>query len=122
VARKQAAETTREAAAAQPAAQGLLDRIVEEGRLGRDDEGKKRGRDLVSRFVSQVLEGHMTVSPDLEVMINQRISQINHLLSIQLNEILHHPKFQQLEGTWRGIRYLMEQSETGTNQIGRAHV
>jgi type VI secretion system protein ImpC len=115
MAKKQATEVTKEAAAAQPATQSLLDRIVEDGRLGRDEESKRRGRDLVSRFVSQILEGNMTVSPDLEAMINQRISQINHLLSLQLNEILHHPKFQQLEATWRGIRYLMEQSETGTH-------
>lgn len=93
----------------------VLDRIVEEGRLGRDDEGKRRGRDLVGEFVNQVLEGQMTVAPDLEAMIIQRVAQIDHLLSLQLNEILHHPKFQRLEATWRGIRYLLEQSETSTN-------
>jgi type VI secretion system protein ImpC len=114
VAKRQASET-KEAAAAAPATEvSLLDRIVAEGRLGRDEESRTRGRDLISEFVNQVLEGQMTVSRDLEAMINQRISQINHLLSLQLNEIMHHPKFQQLEGTWRGIRYLMEQSETGT--------
>jgi type VI secretion system protein ImpC len=29
-----------------------------------------------------------------------------------LNEILHHPAFQKLEGSWRGIKYMMDQSET----------
>jgi type VI secretion system protein ImpC len=29
-----------------------------------------------------------------------------------VNEILHHPSFQKLEGTWRGIKYLLDQSET----------
>jgi len=91
----------------------LLDQIVEEGRLGRDDESRQRGRGLVSEFVNQVLEGELTVSPDLEAMINARVARIDHLLSLQLNEILHHPKFQALEATWRGIRYLIEQSETG---------
>jgi type VI secretion system protein ImpC len=27
---------------------------------------------------------------------------------------MHHPDFQKLEGTWRGVKYLMDQSETGT--------
>jgi type VI secretion system protein ImpC len=27
---------------------------------------------------------------------------------------MHHPSFQKLEGTWRGVKYLMDQSETGT--------
>ena len=54
----------------------------------------------------------MKVSADAEAMINARIAQIDHLLSIQLNEILHHAAFQKLEGTWRGLKYLMDQSET----------
>ena len=47
-------------------------------------------------------------------MINARIAQIDHLLSLQINEILHHPEFQKLEATWRGLKYLLSQSETGT--------
>ncbi len=96
-------------------APGLLDQIVEQGRLARDEAQRKWGKSLISEFVNQILQGEMTVSPDLEAMINQRIAQIDHLLSLQLNAILHHPQFQQLESTWRGLRYLMEQSETGVN-------
>ncbi len=88
---------------------GLLDQIVEEGRI---TTTKERGKDLVKEFVHQVLEGSMTVSRDAEAMINARIAQIDHLLSIQLNEILHHPSFQKLEGTWRGLKYLMDSTET----------
>jgi type VI secretion system protein ImpC len=99
---------------AAPAA-NLLDQIVEQGRLAKDESGRQRGRDLVGQFVKQVLDGQMTVSRDIESAIESRIAQIDHLLSIQLNEVLHHPKFQQLEATWRGIRYLMENSETGVN-------
>ena len=54
----------------------------------------------------------MTVSTDTEAMINARIAQIDHLISMQLNEVLHHPSFQKLEGTWRGLKYLLDQSET----------
>jgi type VI secretion system protein ImpC len=93
---------------------GLLDQIVEEGRLAKDPAARERGKDLVKEFVSQVLGGAMTVSRDTEAMINARIAQIDHLLSLQLNEILHHPQFQKLEATWRGLKYLLDQSETGT--------
>jgi len=47
--------------------------------------------------VSQVLQGEMTVSRDTESMINARIAQIDHLLSIQLNEVMHHLIFR----SWR---------------------
>ncbi len=106
--------------AAQPQAQGaeveergLLDQIVEEGRFGIEPASKERGKNLVKEFVAQVLEGSMTIARDAEMMINSRIAQIDHLISIQLNEIMHHPSFQKLEGTWRGVKYLMDQSETG---------
>src|SRR6201987_4525066 len=91
---------------------GLLDQIVEQGRLGKDPAARERGKSLVKEFVSQVLQGEMTVSRDTESMINARIAQIDHLLSIQLNEILHHPTFQKLEGSWRGLKYMLDQSET----------
>lgn len=102
------------APAEQKVERGLLDQIVEEGRFGREPASLARGRDLVKEFVAQVLEGAMTVSRDAEAMINARIAQIDHLLSIQLNEILHHPQFQKLEGSWRGLKYLLDHSETSS--------
>jgi len=91
---------------------GLLDQIVEQGRVGTDTASKERGKSLVKEFVQQVLQGQMTISRDTEAMINARIAQIDHLISIQLNEIMHHPSFQKLEGSWRGLKYMMDQSET----------
>src|ERR1022692_1723139 len=91
----------------------LLDQIVEEGRFGVEPASRERGKNLVKEFVAQVLDGSMTIARDAEMMINARIAQIDHLLSLQLNEILHHPQFQKLEGSWRGLKYLMDNSETG---------
>src|SRR5256885_4559435 len=91
----------------------LLDKIVEEGRLGRDTAARERGKDLVKNFVSEILKGTVTIADDTEAMINARIAQIDALLSAQLNEVLHHPDFQKLEATWRGLKYLLDNSETG---------
>jgi len=91
----------------------LLDQIVEQGRFGVESASRERGKNLVKEFVNQVLDGSMTIARDAEMMINARIAQIDHLLSLQLNEILHHPSFQKLEGSWRGLKYLMDNSETG---------
>ncbi|HXF27939.1 MAG TPA: type VI secretion system contractile sheath large subunit [Bryobacteraceae bacterium] len=101
------------AAATETTQLGLLDQIVEDGRFGKDAAAKERGKDLVKQFVSEVLEGQITVGRDTEAMINARIAQIDHLLSLQLNEVLHAPEFQKLEATWRGLQYLLKQSETG---------
>ena len=92
----------------------LLDDIVEQGRFGADVQTRERGKSLVKEFIAQILEGEMTVSPDTESMINARIGQIDHLISLQLNEIMHAPEFQKLEGSWRGLKYLLSNSETST--------
>lgn len=90
----------------------LLDQIVEEGRFGAAPAAQERGRGLVKQFVSQILEGNIAVSEDTESMLNARIAQIDRLVSIQLNEVMHAPEFQKLESTWRGLHYLLAQSET----------
>jgi len=100
------------AATEQVAEQGLLDQIVEQGRVGTDAATRERGNSLVKEFINQVLEGQVTISKDTEAMINARVAQIDHLVSIQLNEILHNAQFQKLEGSWRGLKYLLSQSET----------
>src|SRR5277367_828915 len=96
----------------QQAEQNLLDQIVAQGRFNRDSATLERGRDMVKEFVNQVLQGHMTLTRDAEATIQARIAQIDRLISLQLNEVLHYPAFQKLEGTWRGIKYLIDQSET----------
>ncbi|HZD47937.1 MAG TPA: type VI secretion system contractile sheath large subunit [Silvibacterium sp.] len=96
----------------QVAEQNLLDQIVAQGRFTRDAATLERGRDMVKEFVNQVLQGQMTLTRDAEATIQARIAQIDRLISLQLNEILHYPAFQKLEGTWRGIKYLIDQSET----------
>jgi type VI secretion system protein ImpC len=92
----------------------LLDQIVDQGRFGKEQSARERGRDMVKEFVAQVLEGEMKLSRDADATINSRVAQIDHLISLQLNEILHHPAFQKLEASWRGIKYMMDQSETSS--------
>src|SRR3954466_7264755 len=88
----------------QPGEASLLDQIIEDGRVGgKDAAAKERGKDMVKQFVSEVLAGSITMTRDTEAMINARIAQIDHLISLQLNEVMHHAEFQRLEGSWRGL-------------------
>ncbi len=83
-----AEETTQEA--------GLLDQIISDGRLARDESQKTWAKDLLGEFVSQIMEGEITISKDTEAMINARISEIDKLISDQLNEVMHKEEFQKL--------------------------
>lgn len=102
------------AAMAETTEASLLDTIIAKGRLARDDSQKERARDLVGEFVHQILDEGMTISHDTMAMIQAQIARIDELISAQLNEILHYPDFQKLEASWRGLHYLVMNTETGT--------
>jgi type VI secretion system protein ImpC len=92
----------------------LLDKIIVEGKMARDESQQARAKDLIGEFVTQVLDEGMTVSKDTVAAINTRIAQIDELLSKQLNEVMHHGDFQKLESTWRGMSYFVFNTETST--------
>src|SRR5215470_9789891 len=47
--------------------------------------------------------------------LDRDIAWLDALLTEQVNEVLHHPRLQRLESSWRGIQYLVFQSEGGEN-------
>ena len=93
---------------------GLLDQIINQGRIGRDEEQREQSRRQIATLVDEVMKGEITVSKDLEATINARIADIDALLSKQLNTIMHAKEFQKLEGSWRGLHHLVYQTETST--------
>jgi len=93
---------------------GLLDQILTEGRMARDDFQKERAKDMIGEFVSQVMAGELTISKNMDVTINARIAEIDRLITTQMNEIMHNEEFQKLEGSWRGLNLLVKESETNT--------
>ena len=92
----------------------LLARILDEGRLARDENQAEQAKDMIAEFVQQVMQGQMVVSKDMEATINARIAAIDKLVSLQLNEIMHAEDFQKLEASWRGLNHLVMNSETST--------
>lgn len=100
---------------AKPEAQSILDRIVEEGRIGQSPEERVSGKIWLKDLVQDVMTGQMTVSKDTEAMINTRIAELDSLISRQLNEVLHAAPFQKLEGSWRGLHYFVQQTETSSS-------
>ena len=92
----------------------LLDQILDNVSSSPDPNRRAAARDMVADFAKQVLDGAMVYSRDTESMVKARIAQLDALISAQLNEVMHAAEFQKLEGTWRGLKHLVDQSETGT--------
>src|SRR5579859_587863 len=89
----------------------LLDMVVSATRQTEPD----RAQELVRTLVEQVNRGTVSFDRNLPRTIERAIALLDQLLSSQLNEVIHHPAFLKLEGSWRGLHYLVMNSETGTN-------
>lgn len=98
----------------QTATLGLLDKIIQDGRMALDDSQKDHAKDLLGEFATQVLDEGMKIDKDTVAMINHRIDEIDKLISTQLNQIMHHEEVQALEASWRGLNYLVMNTETST--------
>jgi type VI secretion system protein ImpC len=101
-----------EASAVTQQEESFLEQVIAETRIGRDEQQREQSRKQIATLVEEVMKGTVTVSKDLEAMIGARIAEIDGLLSRQLNEVMHAPEFQKLEASWRGLHYLVHQSET----------
>lgn len=90
-----------------------LDQATKRMKVNEDPASRQRGLDAISQFIQSAMQPGQTLHKDVETNIKVWINAIDQKLSTQLNEIMHHESYQKLEGTWRGLHYLVSQSETG---------
>ena len=98
-----------DAAEAQTAEAGILDLAIQHTPQTPPD----RAKELIETLAQQALDGTVTFDKNVAHTIERGIAGIDMAISKQLSAILHHPKFQKLEGTWRGMHHLVMNSETG---------
>jgi type VI secretion system protein ImpC len=66
----------------------------------------------VRTLAEQALSGVSLTSSDAVTNIKAIIAELDQKLSDQVNEIIHQEQFQELESAWRGLHYLVNNSET----------
>lgn len=94
----------------------LLDSIIEKGKLARDPSQVENAKKMIAEFVNQVAAAAKgDVGDDVYSFIVSCISGIDSKISLQMDEIVHHPDFQKFEGSWRGLFKLVMATETGEN-------
>ncbi|MFN7710413.1 MAG: type VI secretion system contractile sheath large subunit [Holosporales bacterium] len=84
--------------------------IVKDTNLVRDASQAEYATALVNEFLTNVAGG-ASVPNDAIAAVSQRIAQLDAVINAQLNEILHHPAFLKLEGSWRGLNYLLSSTD-----------
>ncbi|MBP1853445.1 type VI secretion system contractile sheath large subunit [Rhizobium halophytocola] len=74
-----------------------------------------RAHNLLRTLTDQALKGTVKYDRNLTVTINNAIDELDRTISRQLAAIMQAPEFTKLEGTWRGLHYLVKNSETSAN-------
>jgi type VI secretion system protein ImpC len=104
-----------EAAAGVATAEGSdFTKLLQEKGGWSTDGARKEVEDGVATLARYALENSGLVSDDVINTANAIIAEIDRKLSEQVNLILHHADFQQLEGSWRGLKYLIDNTEIST--------
>ena len=78
----------------------------------RSDERKTAVESAVRTLASQALASTNLISGDAVQAIEAIIAQIDKKLTEQVNHIIHHEDFKALEGSWRGLKHLVFNTET----------
>src|SRR3954462_6147689 len=76
------------------------------------DEAKEAVERAVRTLAEQALSQTKLISTDVVKSIEAIIAQLDKKLTEQINLILHNEEFQKLEGAWRGLHYLVNNTET----------
>jgi len=76
------------------------------------DSAKKEIESAVRTLAQQALASSKLISTDVVETINAMIAEIDRTMSKQINLIMHASEFQTLESAWRGLHYLVTNSET----------
>src|SRR5215831_7447488 len=105
------AEAKLKEAVAEPTAasveSGELDALLQKEFRPKTDEAKEAVERAVRTLAAQALAQTQLIGADVVQSITAMIAEIDHKLSEQINQILHHADYQRLEGAWRGLHYLV---------------
>ena len=74
----------------------------------------ERVEELMRALAESALDGTVAYDKNLTVTFKKAIDALDTMMSRQLAAIMHAPKFQKLEGSWRGLHYMVMNTETGS--------
>jgi len=98
---------------AQAGASGSTGESLLESAIGATKQTERsEAEGLLRALTTEAMKGSLKWEKSVTVSINKAIKAIDAAVSKQLAAVMHNPRFQQLEGSWRGLNYLVMNSET----------
>ena len=93
----------------------LLDSIISETKLTQEDDTYSVIKDGVGALIQEMLKSEDQTEKVNKSVVDRMIAEIDEKLSIQVDEILHNAKFQEIESRWRSLYMLVEQTDFRQN-------
>jgi len=78
----------------------------------KSDRAKDAVENSVKTLAEFVLQDTAVISDDAVASIQSIVAEIDKKLTEQVNQILHQDEFQKLEGAWRGLHHMVNNTET----------
>jgi len=91
---------------------GAFSDLLKQSFKPRNERAASEVENAVATLMEQALEDTSLVKEDILDTIEEMIARLDEKLSDQMNEVIHAPEFQQIESAWRGLHYLVYNTET----------
>ncbi len=89
-----------------------FDKLLNQEFKPKSEEAGSAVKTAVKTLVQQALENASLISDNSVKTIEGMIAELDKKLSAQMNEIIHHQDFENMEGAWRGLDYLVSNTQT----------
>ncbi len=104
---QQGAETTAEGS--------LLDEIVEATKLKPSDEAYSVTKAGLQAFLEEMVKPERQGAKVSGNLVDDMLAQIDQKLSAQMDTVIHNKEFQQLESSWRSMKFLVDRTDFREN-------
>lgn len=81
----------------------------------RTNEAAEAVQNAVETLLTYARRSRVVVREDVAQTIEQLVAELDKKISEQLTLVLHNKRFQSLEGAWRGLHYLVSNTDTSEN-------
>jgi type VI secretion system protein ImpC len=92
----------------------LLDQIMEQTNLQKDDDAYKVASHGMQAFITEMLKKDAPERARKQ-LVDEMIAEIDQQMSVQLDEILHDENFQKMESNWRGLKFMVDRTDFKEN-------
>ncbi|ENM5854337.1 type VI secretion system contractile sheath large subunit [Vibrio mimicus] len=101
----------------------LLDEIMAQTRIAPSEEGYDIAKKGVAAFIENLIGSQNSAEPVNKSLVDQMLVELDKKISAQMDEILHHSQFQQMESSWRSLKLFVDRTDfRENNKVEILHV